>query len=101
MSYYATNGKLTAQSGKRDKLVNILLQAVELLNKNDDCLHYVIKGSDKEANSVWVSEVWTTKQSRNAALGQSGIKSLINQAAPILAAFPQQTELEVLGGKGL
>jgi quinol monooxygenase YgiN len=55
---YGLFGKFTAQADKRDELVDYLLQAAELLQRNPGCIHYVVSTS-QEPEAVWVSEVWT------------------------------------------
>lgn len=100
MKYYGLFGKFTAQPGKRDELAAILLQASELLQHNEGCVHYLISTND-EADAVWVSEVWTDKEAHDASLEPDDVKAVIQQAMPLIASMSDQTELQVLGGKGV
>lgn len=100
MTYYGLTGKFIAHPGKRDELVNILLRAAEMLGSNKDCLHYII-GTTEEPNDIWVMETWTNKAAHDASLNPEDIKALIRQAMPLIAASADQTETQVLGGKGL
>lgn len=97
---YGLFGKFTAQPGKRDELQDILLQASQLLERNEDCIHYVISTSD-EPNAIWVSEVWNSKEAHDASLEPEDIRALIQKAMPLIASMSDQTELHVAGGKGL
>lgn len=55
---YGLFGKFSAQPGRRDDLVTYLLQAAKLLERNSNCIHYIVSTSD-EPEAVWVCEVWT------------------------------------------
>lgn len=93
-------GKFSAQPGQRDTLVRYLLDAADLLRQNPECLHYVVSTSD-EPDAVWVSEVWTGRDAHAASLEPEEIRSLIQDARPLIAGISDRTELSVQGGKGL
>ena len=77
-------GKFSAQPGRRDDLVGYLLQAARLLERDPGCLHYVVSTSD-EPEAVWVSEVWTDEAAHDSSLEPEDIRSLIQQARPLIA----------------
>lgn len=97
---YGLFGKLAAQPGRRDDLIGYLLQAAKLLERNRDCVHYVVSSSD-EPEAVWVSEVWTDEAAHDASLEPEDIRALIQEARPLIAGMSDQTRLNVHGGKGL
>ncbi|MBA2530945.1 MAG: antibiotic biosynthesis monooxygenase [Nocardioidaceae bacterium] len=97
---YGVFGKFSAQSGKRTDLVRYLLQAAELLERNPDCIYYIVSTSDEPA-AVWVSEVWTDQAAHDASLEPEDIRALIQEARPLIAGIAGQTQLTVQGGKGL
>ena len=98
--YYGLFGKFTANAGKRDELLSILMQASELLKQNENCLHYLINTGDDE-NSIWVYETWTDKASHEASLAPAIIRALITTAMPLIASMSDQISLQVHGGKGI
>jgi len=100
MTYYGLSGKFVANPGKRDELVAILLQAADILRSNKGCIHYLISTTE-EPNDIWVTETWTDKAAHDASLDPEDIKALIRQAIPLIAGSANQTELQVVGGKGL
>lgn len=93
-------GKFTAQPGQRDALVGYLLEAADLLQRNPNCLHYVVSTSD-EPEAVWVSEMWTDRDAHAASLEPEDVRSLIQEARPLIAGISDRTELSVQGGKGI
>ena len=97
---YGLFGKFSAQPDRRDDLVNYLLQAAKLLERNPGCIHYIISTSD-EPEAVWVYEVWTSVASHDASLEPQDIQALIQKARPLITGMSDQTQLTVHGGKGL
>lgn len=55
MTYYGLSGTITAQPGKRDELVAILLKAAGLLRQNKDCILYMV-ATDDSADTIWITE---------------------------------------------
>lgn len=97
---YGLFGKFSAQPGKRDELVQYLLQAAALLEANPDCLLYVVSTSE-DPDAVWVSEVWVDRAAHDSSLEPEDIRALIHRARPLIAGMSDRTELAVCGGKGL
>ena len=95
---YGLFGKFVAVDGRRDELIEILLKAAELLQKNDDCISYIVGKSD-EPNEVWISELWESKDAHDRSLEPDDIRSLVMTARPLIADMPAGTEFQAIGGK--
>ena len=100
MSRYGLYTRLEAQKGKRDELISILLMAAKLVSTAKGCHHYIIYKSTKENESVFVSEIWDTKEDHDNSLKTEGCGELISKAMPLINGKPEGTSLEVIGGKG-
>lgn len=100
MKHYGFSIKFTAQPGKRDELVSILLESADQLKSNPDCIHYLIGTSD-EPDAVWVYETWTSKEAHDDALKPAEAKTLIQRATPLIAGVSSQVDTQIAGGKGL
>jgi hypothetical protein len=50
-------GKLVAQPGRRDALVEVLLEAANALGKMPDCELYIVNVLEDEPDAVWVTEL--------------------------------------------
>lgn len=99
---YLLHGKLTAKSGHRDELAAILIQASELVSTAKGCRLYVIGRDENDTNSVYVTEIWDTKEDHDNSLKVEGVRELIAKAMPILDGQPTKgQQLEVLGGTGI
>lgn len=97
---YGLSGTFTTLPGKSDELVNILLQAGNLLEDNEDCIDYIVSTTNKP-DVVSVTEVWISKDAHDAALESAEARTLIQKAMPLIVSMSQQTEVQVVGGKGL
>ena len=99
---YLLHGKLTAKNGHGDELSTILLEAAKLVSTAKGCNLYVIGKEENDENSVYVTEIWDSKDDHNNSLKVEGVSELIMQAMPILAGQPTKgQELEILGGAGI
>lgn len=99
---YLLHGKMTAQIGKVDELTEILLEASKLVSTAKGCKLYVIGKEQHQTHSVFVTEIWESKDDHDNSLKVPGVKDLITRAIPLLDGQPSKgQELEVLGGWGL
>ena len=102
MNKYGLFGKLQAQTGKGKELGEILLKAAKLMENAKGCILYVVNKEAGNPDSIYVMEVWESKEDHDNSLNVSGVRELITQAMPILDGKPERgMTLEVLGGKGL
>ena len=102
MNKYGLHGKLKAKTGHGEKLASILLAASKLVVNAKGCKLYIIGKDKNEKDSIWVTEVWETKEDHDNSLKIEGVRALIMQAMPILDGQPQKgQELEILGGAGI
>lgn len=97
---YGLFGNFTAQPEKRDALVSYLLRAAELLERDPGCIQYIVSTSN-EPDAVYVSELWTDQAAHDASLEPEDIRTLIQEARPLIAGMSEQIHLTVHGGKGL
>ncbi len=99
---YGLVGSFQAQPGQGGALAAILLQAARLMELAPGCRLYLVGRDARDADRIWVSEVWDSQAAHDASLGLAGVAPLIAAALPLLAAPPQGgITLDVLGGTGL
>lgn len=102
MNKYGLHGKLQATEGKGDELASILLEASKLVSGAKGCHLYLVSKDKENKDSIWVTEVWESKQDHDNSLKAAGVSELISRAIPILAGPPEKgLELEVIGGTGM
>jgi len=102
MKKYFLHGKLVAKEGTTDKLTSILLDASQLVSTAKGCILYVIGRDTNDNHSVWITEIWDSKEDHDNSLKVASVRELISQAISLLDGQPEKgQELEILGGKGL
>lgn len=100
MNYYGYSGKFVAQPGKRDELVEILLDAARALESNEDCIQYLVSIGD-DPDAVWVKETWTSKEAHDASLEPEEVKEAIRRAMPLIKGIEDSVQSIIVGGKGI
>ena len=99
---YQLNSSLKAIEGKRDQLADILLEAATLLSELSECKLYVVSKDNSNPLSIWITEVWDSKEDHDNSLKSDSVKALIGKAFPLIDGMPGKgQELEVLGGHGI
>lgn len=100
MSKFTMYGKMTAKPGKRDELVQILLEAAEGLQSNPGCELYIVNVSDDNPDDIWVTELWRDAAAHADSLKVPGAMEQIQRARPLIAGV-EPMKLRPVGGKGL
>jgi quinol monooxygenase YgiN len=95
---YGLIGKMTAVAGQRDALLTILLESV---GQMPGCFSYVVARDPGDANAIWITEVWDSKESHGASLSLPSVKQAIARARPLIAGFDSHIVTEPAGGHGL
>ncbi len=95
---YGLIGKMRALPGKRDDLIDLLLDTTGAL---PGCLSYLIARDPADTTAIWITEVWTDRESHKASLSIPQVQEAIARARPMIAGFEFQIETEPAGGFGL
>lgn len=95
---YGLIGKMTAQPGKRDALIAILLEG---LHDMPGCLSYVVAKDSVEAETLWITEVWDSQASHAGSLSLPAVKEAIAKARPLIAGMNAVATTTPVGGHGL
>lgn len=99
MKKYLLHGKLTAKQGLRKELAAILVDASKLVATANGCGLYVIGFDDNDERSVFITEIWDTKEDHDNSLKVDGVRELIMKAMPLLDGQPSKgQEIELIGG---
>jgi quinol monooxygenase YgiN len=95
---YGLIGKLNAVSGKRDALMEILLEGV---GEMTGCLSYIIAKDPGDVDGLWITEVWDSQASHQASLSLPSVQQAIARGKPLIAGFGERVVTEPVGGYGL
>jgi quinol monooxygenase YgiN len=95
---YGLIGRMVAAEGKREDLIKVLLAGVD---KMPGCISYVVARDPKDADGIWVTEVWDSKESHAASLKLPAVKDAIAKGRPMIRSFDTYHETEPVGGYGI
>ena len=91
-------GKMVAVSGKRDEFAAILLSGTGSM---PGCLSYIVATDPRDADALWITEVWDSPESHKASLKLPEVQAAIAKGRPLIASFGDQLQTEPIGGVGL
>jgi quinol monooxygenase YgiN len=95
---YGLIGKMTAREGQRDALIAILTKGSGSM---PGCRSYIVAKDAKDANGIWVTEVWDRPEDHAASLRLPSVQAAIREGKPLIAGFDSYFETEPVGGTGL
>lgn len=95
---YGLIGQMKAAAGKRAELASILLDGTAAM---PGCLSYIVAEDSADADALWITEVWDSKQSHADSLKLPAVQAAIAKGRPLIAGFGSRTETVPLGGAGL
>lgn len=101
MSSYMLHSKVQARPGLRDATVAKFLEAAAIQRDNPDCLLTLVSTAPSEPDTVYLTEVWTDKQSHQRATKSDAIKPWAMEMQLHVERLVESTELDTVGGKGL
>ncbi|MGB7805420.1 MAG: antibiotic biosynthesis monooxygenase [Actinomycetota bacterium] len=93
--------KLTAKPGKREEVVQNLIESGTLFDDNAACVMYLVTESSDSPNDIWVFDLWTSEEAHSQALQAPELQPSIAETVPLLEGMPEQVEVQARGGKGL
>ncbi|WP_028032182.1 putative quinol monooxygenase [Chelativorans sp. J32] len=91
-------GKMRAQPGMRDSLLEILTSSTGGM---PGCLSYVIAKAEDDEDVIWITEVWDTEENHKASLSLPQVQQAISKARPLIAGFESHVRTAPIGGVGL
>ena len=90
---------MKAKPGCRDDVVAILLRGIDTLRELG-CYQYVVGVSLADTDTIWVTEMWESREHHEASLLLPQTKAAISEAMPMLTGEFSGQEVSVVGGLG-
>jgi quinol monooxygenase YgiN len=95
---YGLIGKMLTVPGQREAMIAILLEGT---GEMSGCLSYVVARDPNDADAIWITEVWDSKESHDASLTLPAVKQAITRGRPLIAKFAESFVTTPVGGFGL
>ncbi len=90
--------KFKTAAGQCDALITILTAGTSGM---PGCVSYVVARDAAEADAVWITEVWNSRESHQASLSLPAVQQAMAKGRPLIAGFGARFETEPVGGHGL
>lgn len=97
---YGYIGSMRTREGRRDEVIEILLDGADGL-REVGCHLYAVGTDPAKADMVWVSEIWDSREQHDASLQLPETKAAIGRAMPLLTGEFTRQELNLVGGLGV
>lgn len=94
---YGLIGRMKAIEGRRDELARIMMEGT---SEMPGCLSYIVANDPTDADALWITEVWDSRDSHEASLRLPSVKEAITKGRPLIAGFGERFETEPLGVNG-
>lgn len=88
---------ITAQPGKGEKVIDLLLHAPSL--SNDDCVVFLVGRSAADPDTVFITEGWTSPEAHRRFFTSEIAQTFTARPQPLLAAESTYTDEIPVGGK--
>jgi quinol monooxygenase YgiN len=92
---YGLIGRIRSVPGKRADLAAILLGGTGSM---PGCRAYIVAEDAKDADALWITEVWDDAAAHAASLRLPAVQDAIRRGRPLIAGFDSRVELKPLGG---
>ena len=93
-------GKLVAQPGQGQELLELLIAATRELQGADGCELYVVSQDRDDLDTIWVFEAWRDEAAHRASLDLPAVRGVIERGLPLIAER-EGANLEPVDGIGL
>ncbi|MEO6218486.1 MAG: antibiotic biosynthesis monooxygenase family protein [Sphingomonas sp.] len=87
--------RIKAIAGKRDALAAILASGS---GEMPGCISYVVAEDLVDADALWVTEVWESKEAHQASLSLPSVREAIGKGRPLIASFDSTAQTRPISG---
>ncbi|GLY95334.1 antibiotic biosynthesis monooxygenase [Actinoplanes sp. NBRC 103695] len=97
---YGYIGSMKTRDGHREEVVDILTSGADGL-RAAGCVVYAVGVAQDDDVTIWVSEVWESREKHHASLTLPETRAAIARAMPLLTGEFTSQELTIRGGLGV
>jgi quinol monooxygenase YgiN len=93
-------GSMKVKPGHRADVAAVLVDGADRL-REAGCDLYVVTESATDEDTIWVTEVWQSKEHHDASLKLPEVAAAVGKVMPLLTGEFTQQQTNVLGGLGI
>ncbi|HWF68269.1 MAG TPA: antibiotic biosynthesis monooxygenase [Mycobacterium sp.] len=94
-------GKMTAQSGKRDEVVELIKESVRVGGDASGLVSYSVIATLDEPDTIWVTELWTDKAAHDTMTRSEPVRAVSQRLVALLVEPPTGSYGHVLHASGM
>ena len=88
-------GRLKAKPGQRDALAGFLAAGSDAM---PGCISYVVAEDMADADALWITEIWESKEAHDASLALPAVRDAIAKGRPLIAGFDSGAQTRPISG---
>ena len=92
---FGTIGRIKAIAGKREVHAGILASGS---GEMPGCISYVVAEDLADADALWVTEIWESKEAHQASLSLPAVREAIGKGRPLIASFDSGAQTRPISG---
>lgn len=95
---YGLISRIKSAPDQRDALIAILIDGTFGM---PGCLSYVVARDSVDADAIWITETWESRERHHASLSLPSVQQAIAKGRALIAGFDGRFETEPIGGHGV
>jgi quinol monooxygenase YgiN len=88
-------GRLKAKPGQRRALAGFLAAGSDAM---PGCISYIVAEDLADADALWITEIWESKEAHDASLSLPAVKDAISKGRPLIAGFDSGAQTRPISG---
>ena len=90
--------KINAKPGKGEELASLMVRGAQRM---PGCSHYIVSQELNNPDSLWITELWESKERHDHSLSMHLVKDQIDAARPLILGFENHVATRPIGGHGI
>ncbi|GHD85673.1 hypothetical protein GCM10010508_10380 [Streptomyces naganishii JCM 4654] len=86
---FSVYGRMTALSGRRDELINVLLDGFRAGGDGSGLLTYSINTVVDDPDAIWLTQLWIDKDAHDATTRSEPVAAVTRRLPQLLARQPE------------
>ncbi|QVI20099.1 antibiotic biosynthesis monooxygenase [Nocardia tengchongensis] len=85
---FSVYGRVSALPNQRDTVIELIHEAAQACGESSGLVAYSINAPINDPNSVWVTQLWVSKDAHDATTHRESVRAVSLRMVPLLAAPP-------------
>lgn len=86
---FSVYGRMTALPGRRDELIDVLLDGFRVSGEAGGLLGYSISTALDDADTLWLTQLWSDKATHDAVTRSEPVATVTRRMVPLLTGQPE------------